>query len=349
MNDSEQLHQNEWKVGSILQNENLNGSLSFSSDVEGREGEVVAVKVKTDTTLSGELETESGRIAPVHKGDVVVGVLGKRKALEGVVGTIPNDLEPGDTLHLLNLGGVIGRAQSWNRKTTTRPVEVQLLGSVRNGTGALNIRKSEDRSEDTIDTSASILLISGTSMNTGKTSLATELVELLSQEHDLNVAGAKLTGVATQRDMNAMEEAGAEETGSFADLGFTSTIDEDREELTSAAKTVLNRLGNDSTDVIVAELGDGIVGWYGVDTFISDEEFVNAIDLHMVCANDLAGALGSVHVCEEHDMSVDFISGPVTNTSAGVDYITSELNLRAGSSEHVKESLEALLKDEDII
>jgi len=349
MSDNDEIYHDRCKVGSILQNEHLSDTLFCSRDVEGREGEVVAVEVKEDTTLSGQLETESGRIAPVQKGEVVVGVLGKRKALEGVVGTIPNDLEPGDTLHLLNLGGVIGRAQSWNRKTTTRPVEVQLLGSVQNGTGSLCIEKQQEDDGETLETEAAIVLISGTSMNTGKTSLARELIDLLTNKHDKNVGGAKLTGVATRRDMNAMEEAGAERTASFADLGFTSTIDEDKEDLTSAAKTVLNRVGTDSTDVIVAELGDGIVGWYGVDTFISDEAFVDAIDLHMVCANDLAGALGSVRICRDHDMSVDYVSGPVTNTSAGVDYLTSELDLHAGPSDERTESLETLLEKKNLI
>ncbi len=342
------INDSNYKVGSVLQNENLNSSVTLTDEIEGKEGEAVAVEVTSNSSLAGELELKNGMIAPVQEGEIVVGVLGKRKALEGAVGDVPSDVQPGDKLHILNLGGVIGEVDSWNRKTTTRPVEVEVLGGLRNGTGNVNIRKPVDQTEEVLDCSTSIILISGTSMNTGKTTLATQVIEHLTDKYDKSVSGAKLTGVATQKDINEMLDAGADETGSFADVGMTSTIDEDKEELICAAKTILNDLGSDETEVIIAELGDGIVGWYGVDTFISDEEFTNAIDLHMVCANDLAGALGSIRICEDHGLSVDYFAGPVTNTSAGVEYLSSRLGIDAGQMDEfgVKdESLQELLED----
>lgn len=339
------------KVGSVLQNENLNGSVSLTDEINGKEGEAVAVEVTSNTALSGQLELQNGMIAPVTRGEIVLGVLGKRKALEGAVGDVPSEVKPGDKLHILNLGGVIGKVDSWNQKTTTRPVEVKVLGGLRNGSGNVNIRKQITDTANTIDTSASMILISGTSMNTGKTTLATQVIEHLTDRHDKKVSGAKLTGVATQKDLNEMVQAGADEAKSFSDVGMTSTIDEDKEKLITAAKSILNGLGQGNTDVIVAELGDGIVGWYGVDTFISDDEFTDAIDLHMVCANDLAGALGSIRVCQDHDMSVDYFAGPVTNTSAGVEYLTSRLDVDAGQmDEHGirDDSLKRLLSDHQI-
>jgi len=43
-----------------------------------------------------------------YQGDLIAGVLGERRALHGYSGVIPERVAPGDILHLLNLGGVIG-------------------------------------------------------------------------------------------------------------------------------------------------------------------------------------------------------------------------------------------------
>ena len=94
------------------------------------------------------------------------------------------------------------------------------------------------------------------------------------QNRKLNVAAAKLTGVATQRDILAMHDAGAQQALSFLDIGLTSTINQ-QEAVVPAAKTILNILAKSNPDIIVAELGDGIIGWYGVDKLLENKEFIS--------------------------------------------------------------------------
>src|SRR5262249_8734143 len=74
-----------------------------------RAGDVVVVRALTDSATYDMLELPTGRLAKVNPGDVLVGVLGRRRALKGFVGDVPKAVKSGDVLHLLNLGGVIGK------------------------------------------------------------------------------------------------------------------------------------------------------------------------------------------------------------------------------------------------
>src|ERR1044072_8936888 len=103
-------------------------------------------------------------------------------------------------------------------------------------------------------------------MNAGKTVAATELVRGLYRS-GLKVAAAKLTGVSLMRDALSMRDAGASAALTFNDIGIASTH---AGVTVSSAKGILNRLAQGKPDVIVAELGDGILGEYGVQDILRD-------------------------------------------------------------------------------
>src|SRR3954471_18390041 len=74
-------------------------------------GDVVVVRALSESVSYGNLELPTGRLAKINRGDVLAGVLGKRRALKGFVGDIPSAVGPGDRLHLLNMGGLIGECK----------------------------------------------------------------------------------------------------------------------------------------------------------------------------------------------------------------------------------------------
>ncbi|HEY2847425.1 MAG TPA: hypothetical protein VGI80_06355, partial [Pyrinomonadaceae bacterium] len=67
-------------------------------------GDVVAVRALGESSSYGNLELPSGRLAKINRGDVLLGALGKRRALKGFVGNVPETIAAGDRLHLLNMG-----------------------------------------------------------------------------------------------------------------------------------------------------------------------------------------------------------------------------------------------------
>ena len=117
------------KVASVAQHSELGHELRLSGDIPCEEGVLVAVRVLNNKTRYNQLELTSGRMATVNQGDVVVGALGHRKALRGYSGHLPTSLKPGDTIQLLNIGGVLGICDSANPDVGA-PFDCEVLGTV---------------------------------------------------------------------------------------------------------------------------------------------------------------------------------------------------------------------------
>jgi hypothetical protein len=65
------------------------------------------------------------------------------------------------------------------------------------------------------------------------------------------------------------------------------------------------------------------MGHYGVDKLLQDRQLMGHVAAHVLCANDLVAAWGGILYLEQHlGVHVDCISGPATDNSAGVDYVT---------------------------
>src|SRR5947207_2882546 len=121
------------KIGSATSPLNLARSVSLTNaSVPARAGDVVVVRVLTDNATYNLLELPTGRLAKVNPGDVVAGVLGRRRALKGFVGDVPESVKAGDELHLLNLGGVIGKC-SGHHSSFNHAIQLEGLGVAMNG------------------------------------------------------------------------------------------------------------------------------------------------------------------------------------------------------------------------
>lgn len=292
-------------------------------------GDVVAVKALTESTSYGNLELPTGRLAKINVGDIILGVLGKRRALKGFVGDIPDSISAGDRLHLLNMGGVIGLCKG-HHSSFSDAIEVEVIGSACDEDGnALNISDSALSLSDSLDVSAPIVMVAGTCMNSGKTVAATEIIKQASNA-GIRVAGAKLSGIACLRDTLHMDDHGAVATSSFLDCGLPSTVDHD--DLASVAKGILNHLNSFEPELIVVELGDGIVGGYSVDAVLRDDEIRSAISSFVFCASDYVGVIGGIAVLKNLGIEPDVIAGSVTDSQMGEDFIRANFGLEAGNA-----------------
>jgi len=139
-------------------------------------GDVVAVRALSESATYGNLELPTGRLAKINSGDILLGVLGKRRALKGFVGDIPERVNSGDRLHLLNMGGVIGLCKG-HHSSFSDAIEVEVVGVACNTNGTvLNIADNALQPCATLHSSAPIVMIGGTCMNSGKTVAATEII-----------------------------------------------------------------------------------------------------------------------------------------------------------------------------
>src|SRR5215211_3608702 len=294
-----------------------------------RAGDVVVVRALTDSATYNMLELPTGRLAKINPGDLLLGVLGRRRALKGFVGDVPPSLQSGDQLHLLNMGGVIGYCTG-HHSSLGDAIKLEVIGLVCDEDGRVqNIADAALPPRTRLGETAPIVMIAGTSMNSGKTYAATELIKQATRA-GLRVAAGKLSCVACLRDTLNMADHGAVATASFLDCGLPSTVDV--ADLAPSAKAIIARLNEVHPDLIVIELGDGILGGYSVDTVFSDYELLEATAALVFCASDYVGAWGGIELLSRRGVEVDVISGSVTDSKMGEDYIQSQFNVPAANA-----------------
>jgi hypothetical protein len=321
------------KIASVAQHSELGHELRLSTEIPCEEGVLVAVRVLNNKTRYNQLELTSGRMAAVNQGDVVVGALGHRKALRGYSGHLPTNLKVGDTIQLLNIGGVLGICDSANPDVGA-PFDCEVLGTVlhfpylgeRIGVPARAGSSQLDEAAVLDTQGVPVVALAGTCMDSGKTAAACAIVGRL-RHLGLHVAACKATGVSLRRDILTMEDAGASDTMIFSDLGVVTTTAENGPALT---RSLLSALAKLEPDVIVLELGDGLLGAYGVEAILSDELIRDAFTAVILCANDPVSAWGGARLLRDNfSIEPAVVTGPATDNAVGVDQIIERLSIPA--------------------
>jgi hypothetical protein len=321
------------KISSVAQHSDLGDKLRLSPDIPCEEGVLVAARVLNNKTRYNQLELTSGRMATVTQGDIVVGALGHRKALLGYSGHLPTELEVGDTIQILNIGGVLGICDSANPDVGP-PFDCEVLGTVlhfpylgeRIGVPARAGSQSFDVDATLSANGVPVVALAGTCMDSGKTAAACAIVGRL-RHRGFNVSACKATGVSLRRDILAMEDAGAKETMIFSDLGIVTTTADNGPALT---KALLTALAGNKPDVIVLELGDGLLGAYGVEAILSDASIREALTAVVLCANDPVAAWGGAKILrDQFGIEPAVVTGPATDNAVGIDQISQRLELPA--------------------
>ncbi len=320
------------KVASVAQHNSLTSELRLSKDIPCEEGVLIAVRVLNNKSRYNQLELTSGRMATVTMGDIVVGALGHRNALRGYSGHLPKKLKPGDEVQLLNIGGVIGICDSANPDVGA-PFNCEVLGTVlefpylgeRIGVPA-RVGSSKLDENAALDTKGvPVIALAGTCMDSGKTAAACAIVSRL-RHLGLKVAACKATGVSLRRDILAMQDAGADNTMIFSDLGVVTTTAKNGPALT---RSLLTSLSTAQPDVIVLELGDGLLGSYGVAAILADKQIHAALTAVVLCANDPVSAWGGAKILrDEFNIEPAVVTGPATDNAVGVEQIAERMSLQ---------------------
>ena len=321
------------KIASVAIANDLGHEVRISPTIPCEEGILVAVEVLNNKSRYNTLELTSGRMAQVKRGDVVVGALGHRKALFGYSGHLPTELAPGDTIQILNLGGVMGICDSIN-PNHGHPFDCRVLGTVldfpylgeRIGVPARVGAAPLDQAATVNVRGVPVIAIAGTCMDAGKTVAACAAISRF-RHNGLTVNAFKATGVALRRDILAMEDAGARRTGIFTDHGILATTPRNAPAL---ARMLLTRMAEDRPSLITFELGDGLLGAYGVESILKDDAVRAALSAVVLCANDPVGAWGGIKLLREvFEIEPMVVTGPATDNQVGIDIIEQRSNVRA--------------------
>jgi hypothetical protein len=321
------------KIASVTQALGLKHELRIAPEIPCEEGVVVVVEILSNKSTYNTLELTSGRMAKLARGDVVVGALGHRKALFGYSGHIPETLAPGDVIQMLNIGGVLGICDSAT-PDNGKPFDCRVLGTVltfpylgeRIGVTARTGYKPLDYNAALDVRGVPVVALAGTCMEAGKTAAACAIIARM-RHRGLVVDAFKATGVSLRRDILAFEDSGARRTMIFTDLGIVTTTARCGPALT---RMMLTELAASSPDVIVFELGDGLLGTYGVESILREADIKSVLSAVVLSANDPVAAWGGVKLLRERfGIEPAAVTGPATDNLVGVDIIREQLKVEA--------------------
>lgn len=273
-------------------------------------GDYVLAEVRGPRTELYVIESCSGEMLPVQRGDQIIGALGERAAtLEGV-GSF-KDVRKGK-MHALTGAGLFGRFTSF-AVTLPGPLCLDYRGHIIRGGDKVCMRQFAIRAHDAEFSVPTILLV-GTSMSAGKSVTGRRVCKLLSSA-GFNIIAVKLTGAGRYRDIASFKRAGARRVFDFVDVGLPSTVVPEAE-FRDAIRPLLSHIANLKPDFLVAEAGASPLEPYNGDAAI--DELGGNICCNILCASDPYAVVG---VQQAFGLEPDLVTGPAANTSAAIDLV----------------------------
>lgn len=335
------------KIASVTLRLELDKNAVLGDEIPAEAGTIVAGRILNAKTTYNTLEDVHGRMVALHPGDVVAGALGHRDALYGYSGRVPKKVAVGDELQLLNIGGVIGSGA----KATPglgEPFKIEVLGSVlrfpylgtRVGVPA-QVQQAALPHRSLPAKLPPVVALVGTCMDAGKTTAASVIIGELNRAGH-RIAAGKLTGVSLRRDVLQMHDCGADAISIFTDFGVVTTNEQN---VLSAAHAAIAHLAESEPELLVLEMGDGLLGTYGVHTLLSDSALRSTLQAIVLCAQDPVGAWGGAQLLKDrYGLSVDVVSGRVTDTPVGQRFCNEKLGVPAWNALRDGNKLAATIK-----
>ena len=307
---------------SMLRNSDLDEvpfRLEKLEKIKWKTGDFVVGKITDPGSDKMKIELVNGRMRSIMKEDLVAGALGERYATLEATGSW-RETGPDGIMHLLTGGGLIGKCTS---KSVYLPnlIEIEYMGHMVRGDKVCHM-------DDFVKTipfqkfNLPVILLVGTSMSAGKTTVARIIVNQLKRT-GLKIVAGKLTGASRYRDTLSLKDVGANHIFDFVDIGLPSSI-YPREKFRTKLVELLSRIQSVHADVAVIELGASPLEPYNGD--VAFEELKKHVKCTVLCASDPYAVYG---VMKSFRLRPDIVSGIATNTYAGAELIEKLCGVKA--------------------
>lgn len=280
-------------------------------------GDYVVGKFVSPTGASTEfVQLTTGHRAALIKNDLVVGVLGSRKATLEAVGDW-HDIEKDGRMQDLVGSGLFRKEKDHSSHFPPHPSYMYQGHVIRNGTKVCmqDFVPNQLQVATTTPYNCPTILILGTSMTVGKTCAARVIIHLLKELGVANVVGTKLTGVGFYSDILKMNDAGADIVFDFVDVGLPSTV-VPPEHFKYPLRQLLSMISATHPNVVVAEAGASPLEDYNGSIVL--EEMAHHAKFVVLCASDVYSVLGFTQEC---GLTPHLVTGIVTTTSAGIELV----------------------------
>ena len=262
------------------------------------------------------IEEATGSRLSIFPGTVFVGAFSNRYAPDEYEGIVPEVLDASLEVDLISIGGTLGQVESKNSQTA-EPTRCRVLSFLSDKDGRVantqNFGLAPPPSRKKVN--PRLIIVTGTSMNSGKSNSAKAIIYALTAAGETVVAG-KVTGTAAKKDVLLMKTAGAIDVCDFVDFGYPSTYMLKKKEILDLFWNLYDYLSSRSeTDgYIVLEIADGILQ-QEVEFLLGDPD-VQAAASHFVfsCSDSISAISGVEYLKKTFGIEVSAISGPCANS-----------------------------------
>lgn len=296
------------------------------------EGTCLVVKVNhfdvNDQTFLNHIHLNQ-KIHRIKPGDIIPVILGYRRSLMEISSkSKPYQLKVGDHLYMLGGDGYAGSYQCV-LESYGKPVSVEILGTIIN----INNHKPYNISDFSLplitknhNYNPLIIAVVGVRMDCGKSTTIRKIVSQLKQQNYSIVAG-KVTGFGC---LYETQNLNCDFSLDFTDFGIVSTCGDQEDKIFETAEQILNHLKKQESDVIILEFGGGLISPYRVTEML--KYLREEIDYTIFIAFDLCGLKGGIEHLKTINCKINLVSGPIANTSLGVEMINDYFQLPAESN-----------------
>lgn len=272
------------------------------------------------------LENTSGRREHLYPGDEIIVVAADRYATGQFHAHVPDQL---GACHLVAAAGIAAEVIQRNAGVKAA-TEITALGLICDSNGkTLNLSQFAPLSERPLK-SVSLqqlptLLVMGSDMNSGKTTLACAAVNGFRQA-GYRISATKLTGTGAGPDYWRMHDSGADRVVDFLDAGYASTVGLSPSKLVE----VLQRFKMDAleqrADILIVEVADGVLQSDNRNLLESDA-FINEISAALVAADGAVAATMTVQTILHSGISVLGVGGLISRSPLSCEEVKTSLGL----------------------
>lgn len=258
------------------------------------------------------LELPDGRRAALFPGDEIVLTFGNRYAPDQFEAVVPGRLL--SPCHLVAAGGIAAQTLHKHSKmhSPTDILPLGLLGDMDSHRINLSRWALTSMKPDSSANRPLTIAITGTSMNSGKTTVISSLTRGLISTGQ-RVAAAKISGTGAGGDHWRMIDAGANPALDFVDAGVASTYLLSPNEMDKVTDTILGHLMEAPVDIILLEISDGLLE-PETTRLLAKSNLKNFLDAVIFTAYDAMGAIGGINWLRLHNLPVIAISGLISNS-----------------------------------
>ncbi len=295
------------KVGTVLRHVDISDINTMVHNAKPSVGDVVLAKVMSVGDKS-TLQNPQGRDVELLQGDKILVAYGNRYAVEEYRALIPEDL---GECHLVSGGGVASRIQEQN-EAMGKPTVIKPLGLFGGKDGMPLNTRDYAMIPHGYDMRARppVILIMGTGMDAGKTTLASSLIKGMTRA-GYKAGFGKITGTGLSSDIYKPFDAGAIAGCDFVDMGYPSTYRIGTDEIEEIMTGVTKNLSLHGSEVIIVEVADGVLQ---ADNrkLLQSPTFQEKVDGVVLAADSGLSALFAVEKLNEYGYEPLAVGGRMT-------------------------------------